>query len=112
MLHKPLLNTVHCIFLQLPSDVSDVEIIKVPVSVALSCCGQSRPSSLKLSFFLSGVASLWRAHFSDLDYSWAAASSGLLILDEFLNGHSAQVRNQVLDSTKCNSQCMSCFRVA
>lgn len=57
-----------------------------------------------ISFSLSGVASLWRAHFSDLDYSWAEASSGLLILDEFLNGHSAQVRNQVLVSTKWNSQ--------
>lgn len=50
-------------------------------------------------FLLSGVASQWRAHFSDLDYSWPAASSGPLILDEFLNGHSAQVRDKVLDDT-------------
>lgn len=48
---------------------------------------------MTLSTSLS-VPSLWRAHFSELDYSRPAASSGPLILDEFLNGHSAQVRDQ------------------
>lgn len=53
-------------------------------------------------FFLSGVASLWRVCSSDLDYSQAAASSGLLILDEFLNGCFPQVRDQVLVGTQCS----------
>lgn len=51
-------------------------------------------------FFLSGVASLWRLCSSDLDYSQAAASSGLLILDEFLNGCFPPVRDQVLVGTQ------------
>ena len=63
-----------------------------------------------LFFFLSGVPSLWRARFSDSDYSCPAASSGLLILDEFLNGHTAQVRDQVLDR-KNNSMVTKLFDV-
>lgn len=55
-----------------------------------------------LFFFLLGVASFWRAHIFDLDYPWPAASSGPLILGEFLNGHSTEVRDQVLDSTDIN----------
>lgn len=60
------------------------------------------PLITTLCFFLSGVASLWRVCSSDLDYSQAAASSGLLILDEFLNGCIPQVRDQVLDGTQCS----------
>ena len=85
---------------------------KVPDRVVANCCGQNKTTFIAtLFFFLPGVASLWRAHFSDLDYSWPAASSGLLILDEFLNGLSSQVRDQVLDSIKCSSQCVSCLEI-